>query len=226
MPVLFLILLFAAALSCYCHFLKRNSFSFRLTDICFIVILAYFIFFLSLVPLLWLDRWTIPLHLASLLVITCIPIYQTLLKRVILRFQKGTREQGAGGGGLISEKEGCTFSEVFIFLGIGVLGIALQWKGIFHLYATHDPGAYLTAALHLNRTHHFSYRDPMVALASRHAELEPLLLEHGKDDLQLSNYGVIEKKDQPGHFYFHGMPGESVWLALGANLFGEAQCMR
>lgn len=112
----------------------------------------------------------------------------------------------------------------YLCLGIFGLGVAFQWEPIYHLYATHDPSAYLNSALHLFRTGHFVHHNPLVAMAysGNHGDLIPFLnVGSSAQEWQLTrNFGVIPSDLASGSGTFHGLIAAPLFLAFGIGLFG------
>ncbi len=181
------------------------------TEFCRTLLTGHIFVFASALPLVWLDHWTLNLHALLMLAafLTAIPF---IAKKKISFFLAGSSIQ------LLS---------ILVALTVG---IGLQWHGIYYLYATHDPSAYLNSAHHIARTGSFFHSDPLkrIAFGEGNEKLKPLLnADRAPEDWQLTrNYGVIPFDLPKGLSSYHGFFGAPLFLAIGMKLFGEEHGLR
>lgn len=193
---------------------KSDRLVLDLGEFCATGLTSYCLILFSALPLIWLDHWSIGLHT---LIALCIGAFPILI--AARRCIEGT----------------VTFCcplriTLGIFLLIWGVGISLQWHSIYHLYNTHDPGAYLNATRNLHRTGSFFHRDEIVRIAfgEKRERLLPLLttLKAPEPWLAPSNYGTNPMQPENGLSSFHGVLGAPLFLAVGIHLFGKEHCIR
>jgi hypothetical protein len=187
--------------------------SFR--EIAWWILIAYSLTMLTALPLVFLNHWSLPLHTA---VIGCVSGLWII--RFISRVASET---------LTFQWQIPKFHLV-AFLGALLLGIVLQAKPIYYLYATHDPSAYLNASLNLVHTGKFSHHQEIVERAFGKGEeaLKPLLnvTEAPEEWMLTRNFGVLPRDLSRGESNYHGLFGAPLFLGIGAVLFGELNCLR
>lgn len=211
---IFLLCIILSSLAIRVLWRKSGRLVLDLGEWCATGLTAYCLIIFSALPLIWLDHWSIGLHTLTALCVGAFPIL-IAARRCI----EGTVTFH------------CPLRISFgIFLVICGVGISLQWHSIYHLYNTHDPGAYLNATLNLHRTGSFFHRDEIVRIAfgDKRRKLLPLLttLEAPEPWLAPVNYGTVPLRPEKGLSGFHGVLGTPLFLAVGIHLFGKEHCIR
>ncbi|MBI4405143.1 MAG: hypothetical protein HY537_13355 [Deltaproteobacteria bacterium] len=212
---LFLLLLVFSAFCLRVAICRRKTYALDHRELCFIVLLSYILFFVSSIPFVWFEGWNLTRHALCVFVFGLTAFCFTVNRLTSATFSI----------------HGKLSKEASIFLIIWAIGIFLQWKPVFYLYGTHDPGAYLSAALHLNSKGTFTHYDEISiqAYTQGREELKSLLFDDEFTERwqTRNNYGLLPD-DTPfrGVSHYHGMFGTSLWLAIGIKLFGEGNCTR
>lgn len=166
---------------------------------------------LTSLPLVWFDQWSLTLHALLIFAVTAIP-NALLIHRL---WNRSTTFQ-------LPE-----WNRNFIFvLTIAAAAIWVQRHGIYNVYATHDPAAYIGSALNLSRTGSFFHHNEMSALAkSGKAPHLEALLNRNNPPLVPDKMGVIPLGNSAKEAY-HGVFGASLFYALGIEYFGEADFIK
>jgi hypothetical protein len=213
--VLFVLLLLLSTLGWRYAFATRKTIPISFREIAWCVILLYSLTLVTALPLVFIDYWSLALHAA---VIACASGF--CVSRFLFRIKVGE----------LSFKWKIPRWHGLAFLGAVLLGIGLEAKPIYYLYATHDPSAYLNAALNLVHTGRFSHHQEIVerAFGKGQEDLKPLLnvVEAPEEWMLTKNFGVLPGELSRGEGNYHGLFGSPLFLGIGAALFGEPNCLR
>lgn len=109
-----------------------------------------------------------------------------------------------------------------VFFALVTLGIALQWKGIYYFYASHDPSAYLNGAQHLARKGTFSHHDELTELAYGKGQdgLKVLIQDETAPEgwMLTRNYGLISSDLSTGKRFV----SRFFWMSSVVSASGQA----
>ncbi len=212
MALLFIVILIIGTLTLRVLLTSHTHFRINIPELARLSLLGYALVFLCGVPPLCFNSWSLAHHTLTMGVATALGL-------LACRRKKGLKVQ-----------LDLAFAPAMSLLLAILTGIALQWHGIYYLYATHDPSAYLNSSLHLARTGSLFHSDPLIEKAYGEGDeaLKPLLnADRSAEEWQLTrNYGVIPFNLEKGLSSFHGFYGAPLFLAVGIELFGERNALR
>ncbi|MEZ4752300.1 MAG: hypothetical protein R3B54_17210 [Bdellovibrionota bacterium] len=200
MPLLLLLVALVTGFAWRYVFYRRDELVLSVGEIALWLLAVQLLFLLSAVPLVWMDRWSLPLHTASILVFG-LPAFFCLAKRFWLR--------------PLSFRNELQYSEIAALVSCFLLAVALQWHSVNYIFPTHDSGVYLNAAHHLKTHNQFLFHDPSAEL-KKIPEVQSFL-EGSKG---FESFGLYPHPAGENVRSFHGLFGAPVWYAIGLSLLG------
>ncbi|MCB0403615.1 MAG: hypothetical protein KDD51_02445 [Bdellovibrionales bacterium] len=200
MPLILLLVALITGLAWRYVFYRRDELVLSLAELGLILLATQLVVLLSVVPLVWLDHWSVSSHTASILVCG-LPAFYYLAKRFWYR--------------PISFRWDLKVSELAILAAVFGIGVGLQWHSVNYLFPTHDSGVYLNAAHHLRTQHKFLFHDPTLELKSI-----PEIKGYLQGTKGFEFFGLYPHPKGEGVRSFHGLFGAPVWYAVGLSLLG------